>query len=71
MAAILWGILWIVKVMEGLAIVDKYSAQNGWPYLEQTLEIQPVVLTEFFTLDYCGRRQFRRVLSFSIDNLRD
>jgi hypothetical protein len=35
------------------------------------LEIQPVVLTEFFTLDYCGRRQFRLVLSFFVENLRD
>ena len=35
------------------------------------LEIQSVVLTEIFTLDYCGLRQFRLVLSFFVENLWD
>ena len=35
------------------------------------LEIHSVALTDFFTLDYCGRRQIRLVLSFFVENIRD
>ena len=41
------------------------------PSLMQMLKIQQVVLTDFFTLDYCERGKFRVVLSFFVENPRD
>lgn len=35
----------------------------------ELLENQLVVLTDFFTLDYCGPRRFRLVLSYSLSKL--